>query len=214
MTRSEPTIRRHGPLAIRLHWIVATPVLVLLVSGLALGGMLPDWLVAATGGHGLVGALHRGGGLAFCGAAAALAVSVHRRALGLLRGLLGASRPGASVSIRETATCFGQDGARRFNLPQRLVLLALACAVVCAGASGVCLYFSSALPLRVFVVVIRTHVYSAWVALVLTFVHTIAGIGVLPSHRGVLGAMLPGGAVPVETARRLWPDWARRASKF
>ena len=62
----------------------------------------------------------------------------------------------------------------------------------------------------VFAVLAKIHL---WTAIVITPViagHLLVVIGVLPGYRGVWRAMFPGGRVPEETARRVWPAWTER----
>ncbi|MCZ2104613.1 MAG: hypothetical protein LC137_09550 [Burkholderiales bacterium] len=69
------------------------------------------------------------------------------------------------------------------------------------------LYFAPAHWRWVFVVAVRAHALAGGVLMLALLVHAIAGLGVLPTHRGVARSMFGDGTVPLATARRLWPGW-------
>ncbi len=209
-------IARHGALARVLHALNATIVLLLLFSGLALGDRLPEAWVDALGGHEAFSDLHEWLGLAFVVASALLIGALSRHSAALVRRLaewrrgdLGWPLAFARHLLRSQRT----DAPRHsgyFDPLERLVLIIVLATLVLAGLSGVYLYWSPDAPRWAFVVFIRSHIYAGWVLLGALGLHIFAGLGVLPTHRGILGVMFGDGSLPQATARRLWPGWTER----
>lgn len=201
-----------------LHGLNAAVLLVLVATGLAIGDFVAPWLVARFGGHDVLDDVHQDLGLAFV-AAVVLAGCVGWRAARTLACRLCRFR----ATERAWPLAFARhalapsrhppaEHAGAFDPAERVVLGVVLLAVVIAGASGVYLYFLPVAPRWVFLVAIRAHVYSAWVLIVALGIHIVAGLGVLPTHRGIARAMFGDGTVPLATARRLWPGWTRRRS--
>lgn len=210
-------IYRHGRHARWLHGTNAATMLVLLATGLALGDWLPAALVAVLGGHGVVDGVHQWLGLVFVAAAIVLSGVWRVR----LRFLLGQLSRWRRHDARWPFACLRHAlaplrtpvpwHAGYFDPLERAVLTIMLAAVVVAGASGVYLYWLPNAPTWVFIVAIRAHVVAAWVVIAALACHLLAGLGVLPTHRGLLRAMFGDGTLPLATARRLWPGWAARA---
>ncbi len=208
-------IQRHNHTVRLAHGVNAIAAITLIATGLALGDRIPDVLVAAVGGHATVNGVHRVGGLAFV-IALLLAMSIFRSpTLGLVRDLVY-FRPDEWRWPRSFLTCILSPGRQpaafhtgRFDPAQRLVLIVLLCATALVGTSGVYLYVLPAAPRWMFLLVIRTHVYGAWVMIAALCLHAFAGLGILRTHKGLLSAMFGDGTVPIQTARILWPAWTR-----
>lgn len=100
--------------------------------------------------------------------------------------------------------------AGRFHPAQRLVFIVLFCMVALVGASGVYLYILPTAPQWVFLLAIRAHIYGAWMMMAVLCLHVLGGLGILPTHRGLLRAMFGDGTVPIQTARTLWPAWTQQ----
>lgn len=211
-----PRILRHGRRARWLHGTNAVVLLTLVVTGLALGDWLPVRWVALAGGHDAINGLHRVLGLAFVLAALVVLAALWRGTVWLAATLARFRRGdvrwvGAyfrALLRPARAPAPWHDGW--FDPLERLVLALLLSVTVVVGVSGVYLYFLPSAPLWVFLVAIRAHVYGAWLLLALLAVHILAGLGVLPTHRGLARAMFGDGTVPAATAHRLWPGWAAR----
>lgn len=209
-------IRRHGLRTRILHGLNAAALLTLLVTGLAIGERLPDAVVEALGGHEALNDVHQWLGLAFAAAAALLTLLLARPALRLLREL-------GRMHLRHLAWALAflrhslsparhappaHDGD--LDPVERPVLAVLLLTTVLVAASGIYLYFLPPGPRWVFLVIIRMHIWGAWLLLAALALHVFAGLGVLPTHRGIARAMFGDGTLPLATARRLWPGWTRR----
>lgn len=209
-------IRRHGLRARLLHGLNAAAILVLLGTGLAIGDRFPEALVDLAGGHEALNDVHQWLGLAFAAAVLLAILVLARPAWRLLREL-------GRIRLRHLAwaVAFLRHLLRPSRHPapahegdldpaERLVLLVLVVASVLACLTGIWIYFSPAAPRWVFILMIRTHIWSAWVILGALAVHVLAGLGILPTHRGILRTMFGDGTLPTRTALRLWPAWTRR----
>lgn len=209
-------VRRHGLGARALHAAAALLIVLLLASGFALADALPARMVALLGGHGVAEAAHNALGLAFAAAVAIAASARGRAAAAWVRELLRLRRADAGWSIAFSARLLHlrrrpvPPHAGRLDPLQRLVLLVLAAAVLVAAASGVYLYWLPPAPRWLFILVIRAHVYVEWALLAALALHVFAGLGVLPTHRGITRSMFGDGTVPLATAERLWPEWTRQ----
>lgn len=211
----DATVRRHGVGARILHAGFAIVILGLVVTGLALGERLGDSLVAALGGHTLVGWVHRQSG--FLVALAVIGAFVFVPAtFRLVREMLR-FRPGDGAWFRGfTAYCLAprdrpaphHDG--RFDPGQRIVFLAMVAVVLVLATSGIVMYLVPTGSPTLFGWAIRAHVGAALLLGVSVVVHIIIGSGLLPSHRGVARGIFGDGRVRTALANRLWPDWATR----
>lgn len=205
-------VLRHT-LAARLgHGAAAFSVALLLLTGYALAEVLPQQVTGWLGGHAVVSGVHDVWGLGFAAAAVVLLATRWRascRWLGrlcrvrrqdfiwlrdFLRNLSGAHEPGAWHAER-------LDPLQRWVLALVLVMLSV------MTVSGLCLYLAPPEWRWVFVVAVRAHIYANEVLLAALAVHVLAGLGILPTHRGIWRSMFGDGAVPLATARRLWPGW-------
>ncbi|TAN31196.1 MAG: hypothetical protein EPN31_00105 [Castellaniella sp.] len=209
-------IQRHNHTVRLAHGVNAIAAITLIATGLALGDQIPAVLVAAVGGHAAVNGVHRLGGLAFV-IALLWAIGIFRSpTLGLVRDIVH-FRPDEWRWLRSFLTCILSRGRQpaafhtgRFDPAQRLVLIVLLCATASVGASGLYLYILPDAPRWMFLLVIRTHVYGAWMMIAALCLHAFAGLGILRTHKGLLSAMFGDGTVPIQTARTLWPAWTRK----
>ncbi len=209
---------RHGRLVRWLHGLNIVVMAVLLASGLALGGVLAHEIVAWLGGHELARLTHNRLGLAFAAAMLLLLLVMPRRVLRLLRDCLHWRSSDIAWLWRFLPRLWQPQGQvphhdGRFDPAQRLVFGLLLASLVTAAATGVYLYFLPPLGRTWLMWSIRVHIFSAWAVIVLLGIHIIAGIGLLPSHRGIARAMLGDGTVSATLAQRLWPGWARRRDR-
>ncbi|CAM5220188.1 hypothetical protein CDEF62S_00589 [Castellaniella defragrans] len=198
------------------HGVNAAAVIVLIATGLALGDQLPTALVATLGGHAVANEIHRLGGVAFT-IVSLLAIGLfHSPTRNLMRDLVYFRREERRwprtflkciLSPNHERTAFHGG---RFDPAQRLILLLLLCSTVLVAATGVYLYILPTAPQWVFLIVIRIHIYGAWIAIIALCLHVFAGLGVLHTHRGLLGAMFGDGTVPARTALTLWPAWTQK----
>jgi cytochrome b subunit of formate dehydrogenase len=56
----------------------------------------------------------------------------------------------------------------------------------------------------------RVHRWATYLFIPALLGHVVVAAGILPGYRGVWRAMHLGGRLPVDVARRLWPDWTAR----
>lgn len=218
MSPTEPRILRHGLRTRLLHAANALVVVALLASGLAIGDRLPEDWVEALGGHEPLSAFHEWLGLGFDVAAVLVLLFLARPAAKLLREF-------GRIGLRDLAwmACFlrhalapsrhaapAHDGD--LDPAERIVLVILLLAIALLGLTGVYLYFAPPLPRQVFAWVMRTHIAAGWTAIGALAIHVFAGLGLLPTHRGLLNAMFGNGTLPLAAARRLWPAWVDRQS--
>lgn len=219
MTNPGTRVRRQTRVARILHGSNALVLAILLLSGFALAGNLPVGWVDGLGGHTGVNTVHRLLGLAFAIVGAVLVMLLRRRLAALGREILRVHSRDFGWPLRYIrALCSPGDHAAlehdgRFDPLQRAVLGLLLLATLVTAASGVYLYFLPGAPAWVFALAIRAHIYAAWLLLAAVAIHILAGLGLLPTHRGVLRAMFGDGTVPLATAARLWPGWTRRQTR-
>lgn len=215
------TLPRHGLTARALHFANALVVIVLLLTGLVLGGVLPEGGAALIGGHLGDNATHRILGLAFAIALAVLAVALPRRVGHLLHDIGRFQKRDWLWSPRFLAYYFSRRRNRapfhdgRFDPAQRIVFAILIASLTVATASGVYLYFwNPTFPLgqQALGYAIRVHITASWVLIVCVCLHIIAGSGLLRTHRGLVTAMFGNGRVSLALARTLWPGWADRSA--
>lgn len=212
MTRT--TLARHSLGGRLLHALNALVVIVLLFTGLALGGVLTERLVIRLGGHLLVNEMHRLLGLAFVVAWAVLVVS------GRISGLLHDVKYFQHHELRWPLEFLRfylrpryhpvpfHDG--RFDPAQRIIFIALIVALVLTGVSGVYLYLMPPFGRVLVGYAIRIHIAAAWLLIGCLGIHIVAGTGLLRTHRGLIAAMFGNGRVTLTLACTLWPGWARR----
>lgn len=215
------SLPRHGRSIRALHFINALVVLVLLVTGLALGGVLPDGGVALLGGHLHMNATHRLLGVAFAAALVVLVVALPRHMGRLLRDVVR-FRHGdwrwplrflLFYGARRRHRAPFHDG--RFDPAQRIVFVGIIVAVAAVAASGVYLYcWTPSFPLGQvsLAYAIRVHIGAAWLLIACLCVHVIAGSGLPWTHRGLATAMFGNGRVSAALARALWPGWVERST--
>jgi formate dehydrogenase subunit gamma len=116
-----------------------------------------------------------------------------------LRWFLG--WPRAAVSGRFAH----HDG--HFDPGQRLANLVMVAALASLLVSGVAaLYLPGAPGLLAF----QVHRWSAFLITPVLLGHIVIAAGVLPGYRGVWRSMHLGGRLPVDVARRIWPEWLER----
>lgn len=213
---------RHGRTARVLHAANAAVVIVLLVTGLALGDVVSARVAGWLGGHERINAAHQWLGLAFAVAMVLLAAALPRRVARLLRDSSRFRRGDGRwiraflaylVAPRLRAPPF-HDG--RFDPAQRLVFLGILVGIAGVTASGVYLYAwtpAFALGQMSLAYAIRVHIVAAWLLIACLALHIAAGSGLPWTHRGLVRAMFGHGRVPISLARRLWPGWARRQAE-
>lgn len=212
-------LRRHGRGVRALHLVDAVVVIVLLVTGIALGGLIPDSAVAWLGGHERVDSVHQVLGVAFAAALILLAIALPRRVGRLIRDAARFRRgdghwvPGYVRHLIAPAshTVPFHDG--RFDPAQRVVFIGILVTLAVALGTGLYLYFwSPSWPLGQMSLgyAIRIHIVAAWLLIACLCLHIAAGLGVPRTHRGLVRAMFGNGTVPESVARTLWPGWADR----
>lgn len=213
MTRA--TLARHSFAARVLHALHALLIIVLLVTGLALGDFLAGRMALLLGGHSAVNVTHQLLGLAFVIAWTALLL-VLPGALGrLLRDTVYFRRRELrwpldflrfSLWPRRYPVPF-HDG--RLDPAQRVIFIGIIAAVALVSISGVYLYLAPPFGRLMLANAIRLHVAAAWLLIGCVCIHVAAGSGLLRTHRGLVTAMFGNGRVAVTLARALWPGWAR-----
>ncbi|TAM09425.1 MAG: cytochrome b/b6 domain-containing protein [Nevskiaceae bacterium] len=218
--RRSGLLRRHGRTVRIAHGVNALAVIVLLVTGLALGDRLTAGIEALLGGHEAINGAHRLLGLAFAVAVVGVPLVAVRRVAGLIRDVSTFRRgdgrwfPAFLSFYRQRgqgeAPCEAPFHDGRFDPAQRVALLCILACCALLAASGVYMYWMPDWGRALFVIVINAHVYAAWVLMACLVLHIAAGLGVPRTHRGLARAMFGDGRVPVSLARSLWPGWARR----
>lgn len=208
-------VQRHAWRVRWVHGLAALGVVLLLASGYALAEVLPVAVQRWLGGHAWVSGWHDGLGLAFALAMVAGLLACRRGAMALWRELCRVER-GDGAWLRDFARdLLGRKTpapwhAARLDPLQRWVLAAMLALLVVATVSGVALYFMPPGWRWPFVIAVRAHILANEVFTALFLVHVLAGSGLLPTHRGIARSMFGDGAVPLATARRLWPGWTAR----
>lgn len=215
-------LMRHGLATRIVHAVNALVVLVLIVTGLALGDVIPDRMAWLLGGHLGVDAVHRLLGVAFAASLLLLVLAAPRKVARLLGNVCHLRRGDWRWPLRFTAFLVAphrhappfHDG--HFDPVQRGVFLGILVTLALASASGVYLYaWTPAFPLGQLSMAyaIRVHIAAVWVLIACIALHIIAGSGVLWTHRGITTAMFGNGEVPARLAQNLWPAWVRRGLK-
>lgn len=188
----------------------------LIGSGLAIADRLPPRWSALLGGHERLNLLHQWLGVLLAAVLVGVALLAWRRTVGLLVELLRYRRSdlGWSTAFLRHALNPGSrplpmhDG--RLDPLQRAVMAVLLLTAATAASGGVLLFILPGMPRGALLLVLRTHVYAAWGMMAVLALHVAAGLGLLPTHRGIAGSMFGDGSVPRDTAMRLWPGWTRR----
>jgi len=212
-----PRVLRHT-LAARLgHGAAAFSVALLLLTGYALAEALSPRVTGWLGGHAVVSGVHDAWGLGFAVAAVAL-LAVRWRASCRWLGRLCRVPRQDFIWLRDFLHDF--SGVReprawhagRLDPLQRWVLALVLVMLSVVTVSGICLYLAPSEWRWVFVVAVRAHIYANEVLLAALAVHVLAGLGILPTHRGIWRSMFGDGTVPLATAQRLWPAWTAEQS--
>lgn len=212
MTRT--TLARHSLGERILHVLNALAVIVLIITGLALDDLLTERLGMLLGGHLQVSTVHQWLGLAFV--IAWLLLLLSGRISRLLRDVMYFRRD--ELRRLPAFLCFYlrpshhpvpfHDG--RFDPAQRMIFIAIIATTVLAGVSGAYLYLTPPFGRVLLVYAIRIHIIAVWLLLACLCIHIAAGIGLLPTHRGLATAMFGNGRVTITLAQTLWPGWTRR----
>lgn len=212
-----PRVLRHA-LAARLgHGAAAFSVALLLLTGYALAEALPQRVTGWLGGHAAASGVHDVWGLGFAVVAMVLLATRWRASCRWLGRLCRVRRQDV-IWLREFLRDF--SGARepgawhvgRLDPLQRWVLALVLAMLLVVTTSGVCLYLAPLGWRWVFVVAVGVHIDANVVLVAALAVHVLAGLGILPTHRGIWRSMFGDGAVPLATARRLWPAWTAAQS--
>lgn len=211
---SGDTLLRHGFGTRLIHAVNALTVAVLVVTGLALGDVIPASIAGILGGHLGTNATHRLLGVAFSVAVVLLVVALPRKVGRLIGNVCHWRRADWCWPCRFVAfwvspkqrTAPYHDG--RFDPAQRIVFGGILISLAAASTSGVYLYFwTPDFPLGQLSMAyaIRIHIAAAWLLIVCGALHIIAGSGILWTHRGITAAMFGNGKVSARSARTLWP---------
>lgn len=209
----EPSARihRHALPARLMHAAVALVVVVLLVTGYALADALPGSIVHWLGGHALASDGHDALGLAFAVAGMGMLVLRWRSTAGWLRELCQVRRGDFIWLQGFVRNLLGREPpawhTQRLDPLQRWVLALIIVLTAVASASGVALYVMPPGWREAFVVAVRLHMGANAALAAAVLLHAFAGSGALPTHHGLASSMWGDGAVPLATARRLWPGW-------
>lgn len=175
---------------------------------------LSAWMIHRLGGHVVLFTSHRWLGYALAAAVLLTLIFQRQRLRQFIGAVLSFHRsdmawlPGLLRSLLHPRrdTLPWHNG--HFDPLQRLVFLILISSLTLLVITGVAINFIHASSARMlFVWTLRTHLTTAWVFIAAVSVHVFAGLGVLPTHRGVTRAMFGDGRIKVELGRRLWPGW-------
>ncbi len=134
-----------------------------------------------------------------------------RAAITLVRGSVRFERGDLRWFLRWPLALFTGRFARHvghFDPGQRLMNFALVGLLAALIGSGVGLATNPIGP--TFVWLDRVHRWATYLFIPVILGHVIVAAGVLPGYRGVWRAMHLGGRLPIEVARRIWPDWTSR----
>jgi cytochrome b subunit of formate dehydrogenase len=96
-----------------------------------------------------------------------------------------------------------------FDPGQRVANVVMVGGLVILAASGIGLVVVHGG--QTFVWLLRIHRWATYVLTPVVIGHVFVALGILPGYRGVWRAMHGRGDVADDTARRLWPAWAKRA---
>lgn len=217
MSEQQPTIRRHSGGVRLAHVTLAVAVGWLILSGLGIHENLPAWAIHTLGGHVLLVTSHRWLGYVLAAALLLALIFLRHRVRRFLGAIVSFHRADAAwlpgllrsfVHVRDGRLPWH---AGRFDPLQRLAFLILIGSLVLLIGTGIAVNFIPASSARMaFVWTLRTHLTTAWVFITVVGVHVFAGLGILPTHRGVIRAMFGDGRVTLKLSRRLWPGWTQR----
>ena len=216
MSEQPPTVLRHSGGVRLAHLLLAVTIGWLILSGLGIHEILSARLVHMLGGHVLLVGSHRWLGYALAAALLLTLIFLWQRVREFLSAILSLHRsdaawlPGLVHSLVRPRrnTLPWHDG--RFDPAQRLVFVVLIGSLALLVVTGVAINFIPLSLRMVFAWTLRTHLASAWVFIATVSVHIFAGLGVLPTHRGVTRAMFGDGRIKTELGLRLWPGWTAR----
>ncbi len=212
----ERTLLRHGRRARLAHLVLALLVLALIVSGLGMGGRLPDSLTNVLGGHEKLAAWHRQLGLVFGACLLGLPLVAGGRLRRMLAEMVRFHRSELRWFVPFLRYCLRPHRHEppfhygRYDPGQRIVFLLLGSSLLVCTLSGLVLYVAPPQHALLLAWAIRFHVGASVALIAGVGLHTLAGSGLLPSHRGVARGMFGDGRVAVVLARRLWPGWTAR----
>ena len=210
------TVLRHSGGVRLAHLLGAVSVIWLILSGLGIHEILPARLVHLLGGHVVLVGSHRWLGYTLGSALLLALIFLWRRVRAFLGAILSFSRadaawlPGLVRALLRPrgSTLPWHDG--RFDPAQRLVFAVLIGSLAALVVTGVAINFIPLSLRLVFAWTLRLHLAAAWVLIAAVSVHVFAGLGVLPTHRGVTRAMFGDGRIKRELSVRLWPGWTAR----
>ena len=199
-----------------MHSLDALVIVVLLVTGLALGDVFTNRVVALLGGHLAVDSVHRQLGMIFAIALALLVLLLPGPARCLLHDTTHFKRGELRWPLDflrfylwpERHSVPFHDG--RFDPMQRIIFAGIIGSMVLAGVSGVYIYLAPSLGRLLLAYVIRTHIVTSWLLIGFLCTHILAASGLLRTHRGIATAMFGDGRVAFDLSNTLWPGWTRR----
>ena len=217
MSEQRLTLLRHSGGVRLAHLALAVAIAWFILSGLGIHETLSARAIHALGGHVWLVTSHRWLGYGLASALLLLLIFMQRRVRAFLSAICSFQRADMawlpallSSIVRPQPDSLPWHGGR-FDPIQRLVFLILISSLVLLVVTGVAINFIPASRARMaFVWTLRTHLATAWVLITAVGVHIFAGIGLLPTHRGVTRAMFGDGHVRIELSRRLWPGWTTR----
>lgn len=206
-------LRRHVPATVVAHAVFGVAVLGLAASGLLLVTGGPRFLVSLLGGHDVLAVWHRRLGLAVTASLLAAPLLAPHSIAGLAKDVLSYRR--TDIGWAQAIVRFVMHPHRnrppyhdgRFDPAQRLLFAVMGALLVLLAATGVALLVAPRNASGLLSLTLRVHELSGWVFFFAAGAHVLAGSGWLPSHRGVVRAMVDG-QVSMATAKRLWPGWA------
>ena len=213
------TILRHSGGVRLAHLLLALAIGWLILSGLGIHEMLSAWLVRMLGGHIVLVTSHRWLGYALGMATLLALIFQWPRVRAFLGAILRFHRSDAAWlsgllrSLLHPRKAPLPWHAGRFDPAQKLVFLILVSSLALLVVTGVAINFIPSSARMVFAWTLRSHLAAAWALMGATSVHVFAGLGVLPTHRGVTRAMFGDGRVRIELSRQLWPGWSDRQLK-
>ena len=207
---------RHSAGVRLAHLLLVVTIGWLIISGLGVHEILPAPLIHRLGGHVLLVGSHRWLGYTLAAALLLALIFLWRRLREFFRAILSFRRSDAAwlpgllrslVSPRSNPLPW-HDG--RFDPAQRLVFVVLIGSLALLVVTGIAINFIPLSVRMVFAWTLRTHLAAAWVFIAALSVHVFAGLGLLPTHRGVTRAMFGDGRIKSDLGLRLWPAWTAR----
>jgi cytochrome b subunit of formate dehydrogenase len=204
----QPVVQRYRRPARWLHTAIYLTVLILLATGwwfvldkyrdpspLADVLGVPDTTIHEITGYAVIAVV-----------AASIAVGV-RASVSFVRASLRFDQTDRRWFARWPAAVFtGRFPHHRghFDPGQRVANLVMLIALVSLAGSGLGMLFLPAGPVSL--VLPKVHRWSTFVVTPVVLGHVLIAAGVLPGYRGVWRSMHLGGRLPVDVARRIWPD--------